>query len=651
MPTGREWIGTDNTCVLSFKEARLKLIECVGVALGLMSGCAMADPASLVTRQDVYASPSAAAAKISSLDRASAVDVVSYQGGWAEIRSGKVHGWVRLLALTSDLSSHAGQSAASQGENANTAVMLAGIRGLPQPRPSAHALILGIGNYQGEGITPLKGVRHDMDSARMMANAMGVPPENMTVLSDDAATLAGMQKALDDLERQTMPGDQVFFYFSGHGARYPITADGKTCGEGLVSFDKQAFSDRELQQTLNRIALKARRVVAFIDACHSGGVTTRGLFAQKASGLTVKYWSREDIQRCAAPSNVITRGLEANANTTGLGANNFLYVAAARNDEVSLDDARAGGLATSNWLACMGGDARDLNQSGGLSADEIRQCAQQRIDRVVTEATGFRPPHLQLYGNKAMTLLASLNPETPPVQSIPDSPPAKPPVAETQTRPSAPPPPVQNAQPGPAAPPPPAEHAHAAPPPTSSATVNPSVAALGDLFANRDDRRRVVLSSDKPSYRIRADKVNLQLTSSNAGYVYLLMVGSDGKTFDMLFPNKKDRFNLIKAGETLQLPRPGWSIRPAGPAGADTLLAVVSDTPRDFTKLGMRPAGPFSMIEASPATNRDIVLVTATPANADDAHCKVAGAQRTLAIAEECSDAYGAAMLTIRESE
>ena len=160
----------------------------------------------------------------------------------------------------------------------------------------------------------------------------------------------------------------------------------------------------------------------------------------------------------------------------------------------------------------------------------------------------------------------------------------------------------------------------------------------------------MTLVTGKPSFRIGQDNVEFKLTSSHAGYVYLLMVGSDGKTFDMIFPNKLDQNNRIEAGQTLDLPRKEWEIQAGGPAGKNHLLAIVSDSPRDFTKLGMQPAGPFSIAQATPVAAKDIVLVTLNAPSAESTDCQAAS-MRNLKVAETgCSSAYGAALTTVLES-
>ena len=175
---------------------------------------------------------------------------------------------------------------------------------------------------------------------------------------------------------------------------------------------------------------------------------------------------------------------------------------------------------------------------------------------------------------------------------------------------------------------------------------------LADIYNNRDDRRLVELKSTKQAFKIGADDITFSLTTSHPGYLYLLMAGSDGKTFDLVFPNQLDRANLVKAGESIVLPRPNWGLAAGGPAGKNLLLALVADSPRDFSALKMQSAGPFSMVGANPGAATGIQQASMSSANAASAECRsteTATNTRTLVVKQRCSNAYGASMLVLEE--
>jgi hypothetical protein len=319
---------------------------------------------------------------------------------------------------------------------------------------------------------------------------------------------------------------------------------------------------------------------------------------------------------------VITRKIQQQTRSLARGVNNYVYIAAARDSEVSLDQPGKGGVATQAWRDCMT-SAHDADGSGGLSAAEIAACAQQRIEKTLQNVKGFTPHHVSITGNKDAVLAFAERSAAPAAPAAP----VAVPVAAT-----------------------PAAAVPAKAPPAPAKPAMPSAFyTLQDIYSNRDDRRLVSLQASKPAFKVGADTVEFTLSSSHPGFIYLLMVGSDGKSFDMLFPNTIDQNNAIEAGQALKLPRPSWQIKAGGPSGKDHLLAVVADSPRDFSRVGMQPVGPFSMVAASAAASKDIQLVTTTSAVAGTMECAEAPAKRSLVVQQRCSNAYGAAMMVLEE--
>ena len=454
-----------------------------------------------------------------------------------------------------------------------------------------HALIMAISDYRMPGATALKGVVHDIASAQEIARRLGVTGANMVVLRDGELTLDGMTRAFDDLQNRVAQNDNVFIYYSGHGGRQRVRDPEERCAESLVTVDGYGFLDATLESRLKELALKANKLVVFVDACHSGGVTTRG---KGDSRFVAKYFAREGEDACEVPVNVLKRSINIGTRAAGSGAQNYVYIAAARDNEVSLDEADRGGVATQAWRECVTGAARDLDGSGAISADEVRVCAQQVIDKKLRNVPGFSPHHISIVGNSraSLGLVAAAAP------------------AETPASPAE---------------------------------------TLKDIYAQRDDRRTVTLELREPRLRIGRDPLRFTVTSSHPGYLYLLMAGSDGKSFDMLFPNRIDQGNEIAAGQALELPRSRWQVTAAGPQGTSQLLAIVTDARRDFSALGMQAAGPFSILAASQTAARDIQLVTTTAPLATNPECADPVGRRNLVVARRCSHAYGAALVNVEE--
>ena len=114
-----------------------------------------------------------------------------------------------------------------------------------------------------------------------------------------------------------------------------------------------------------------------------------------------------------------------------------------------------------------------------------------------------------------------------------------------------------------------------------------SLATLTDIVQQRDPRIVLDVKLSKPVLRIGKDALDLSIKSSHDGYIYLVLLGSDRKSFYVLYPNGLDKDNRIKAGQTRKLPRPDWQLEAAGPPGIDHLLVMVASSPRQIDRLVM----------------------------------------------------------------
>jgi hypothetical protein len=547
----------------------------------------------------------------------------------------------------------------------------------PGDRATRSALIIAIANYGPSNIPALDGVPFDVNSARTIARAMGIPDQRINVLRDGQATKAGILQALESLGQSVGEGSRVLVYFSGHGTRWPEKNGG--CKEGLLAYDGQTLTNEEIAQRTRRMSEVADKVIVMFDACHSEGVTKRGATTRSiAEGkFTPKFFIKAGagMDACAA-SNVQTRSLLDASTRLGALSENFVQITSSRANEVSYDEAGKGGMATQGVRDCLMGRASDRDASGAVSMAEIEQCAQAFIDDKFKTAPHLRH-HVSVSGNRNLVPVSTVRPPAPApaVTTVAQAPapvttptPVRPPAAPTPVRPpaatapAAPTVTVAPPAPAPAAPapapvlattPPPAPvtapvaapvaapvNVPVAPPPQVVAVAPPapvspqlpitspqfpitappqtvataptpapapmppaltpppappvepalaSLATLKEIEAQRNPKRRVDVTVDKSELRIGKDPLNLKIRSVRDGYVYLVLLGSDRKSFYLLFPNGLDRDNAIRANVTLTLPRPDWQVVAQGPAGTDHMLVVISDTPRDLSALTLSP--------------------------------------------------------------
>ena len=164
------------------------------------------------------------------------------------------------------------------------------------------------------------------------------------------------------------------------------------------------------------------------------------------------------------------------------------------------------------------------------------------------------------------------------------------------------------------------------------------------MFNQRDAKRKVQVTLSQSQLKIGKDALDFAVQSDRTGYLYVALAGSDNKSVYVLFPNGLDRDNKITAGKPLQLPRPNWRVKAAGPAGTDALLVMVTDAPRDLNLLAASKAGPFlASLNDSQGRAQLGALMAVSQSNPG---CKKAATRAGNAL---CSDAYGASIITLEE--
>ena len=624
------------------------------LALGLSASLAWAQNASVTRAAELRADKLASSSVLAPVAQGASVRVVSVEGGWVLVEmpaaTGRVSGWIRASALNMQAGASAVAGLSSGREASGNTALTLGVRSIPQmtPRINRHALIIGVGQYGDASVPPLPGTKLDRVSATQMAQAMQVPDSNIQYLQDEQATGENIRAALQSLTARVQDGDRVFIHYSGHGTRYNDPQVGG-CVEALLPYDgmsKGTISNREVASLLSGITQKTDKLFVMYDACHSGGLVapstaarTRGIANVNDEGaLRPKFAGISE--ECGRPVNIKTRGLVSEQVSRGAIPQDIIHLSAARDNEISFDDEHKGGLATQYMRDCMLRDAKDLDGSGAINIDEIRQCAQDKINRRMQNDNNFKPHNLVLSGNpnfvpawfsqggapatNVMTALAPADkPATPNAATASVAAPIAQPAAPAQ-------PPVVTAQPSTA----------------PAAQAQSGEKALLQMFDQRNAKRKVTVTLAKPDLVIGKDALEFSVQSDRAGYVYAALAGSDGKALYMLFPNDLDQNNRIEAGQTLKLPQGNWRIKSSGPAGTNHLLVMVADAPRDLTALGGRKSGPFLTSLNDAAGRAQLGALMTTSKLVSSQVCLSAAAAKSNPL---CSDAYGASLVQVRE--
>ncbi|MDB9844932.1 caspase family protein [Burkholderiaceae bacterium] len=172
---------------------------------------------------------------------------------------------------------------------------------------------------------------------------------------------------------------------------------------------------------------------------------------------------------------------------------------------------------------------------------------------------------------------------------------------------------------------------------------------LVEMFQQRDATRVLSVEANQKILKIDKDPLELTIKSPTDGYLYVALAGSDQESLYLLFPNQIDANNQIKANVPVKLPRRSWRIVAGGPKGADTVLVIVTDSPRDLSQLDGEDAGPFVMPLQTREGRSQLQALIGASGNADQQVCQTGGKTRNLEVQIVCSDAYAAKLIEFEE--
>lgn len=148
------------------------------------------------------------------------------------------------------------------------------------------ALLVGIDNYRHPTLMTLRGAVNDVEAMQLfLVSHHGVDPQRqICILRNEEATRAAILQAFQEFlieNEQIAHGDQILFYFSGHGSRMPDQSGAEPDGynETIVAHDSRLegifdIPDKTLAALLEQLAgLKGHNITVILDCCHSGSGT------------------------------------------------------------------------------------------------------------------------------------------------------------------------------------------------------------------------------------------------------------------------------------------------------------------------------------------------------------------------------------------
>ena len=116
------------------------------------------------------------------------------------------------------------------------------------------------------------------------------------------------------------------------------------------------------------------------------------------------------------------------------------------------------------------------------------------------------------------------------------------------------------------------------------------------------------------------ENVVLNVKTNRDAYLTIVDVGTSGRVH-VIFPNRIQTDNRIRAGETLQVPgrQANFNLEVHGPAGTELIKVIASLDPAPlFRAEDTEPAGPFKALKAdAPAVAKDLEVVLREPRHRD----------------------------------
>lgn len=164
---------------------------------------------------------------------------------------------------------------------------------------NAHALIIGTDYDDG---LDTNGDAEDIARMLKEATISGYPPKNVMLLTGKMADRKGILKAFDALIKKTDAQSSVFLYYSGHGGDYTYDETGERvfyfCPYGfgmepqipIEEAEKVWIKADEIKDKISQ--LRSKRLIFFLDCCHSAGLTMGGLQVKKATNTATEKFKK-----------------------------------------------------------------------------------------------------------------------------------------------------------------------------------------------------------------------------------------------------------------------------------------------------------------------------------------------------------------------
>lgn len=293
-----------------------------------------------------------------------------------------------------------------------------------------HALLVGIGDYPGNALD-LSGPKYDVEALQdVLVQHWQFEPGDITILMDRDATKKAVLNELRALKQRSAPGDQLFFYYSGHGTSardeavslpLPDMTAGLLPHDVVLNLSKHEIvaslivGRTDLRPIFKDIDESGRQLLVMIDACYSGNAV-RG-FSLPEEKMRIRYVPLDSkVDSLLAGTDTIkTRGIAAAASEQAYPYNNVFFIAASGEYEEAADisgpylekfptiDGKPHGAFSDAMLRVMSGAAGkvDVNNDSRITNLEASQGIEKWMAGKFPQTPQHLPPAEEDHGNLA----------------------------------------------------------------------------------------------------------------------------------------------------------------------------------------------------------------------------------------------------------
>jgi len=284
-----------------------------------------------------------------------------------------------------------------------------------------YALLVGIGDYP-QAALDLLGPKNDISALdKLLKDNWQFKPQNVRVLLDQQATKANVLAELRALKKRSQPGDELFFYYSGHGTSAGDQNVGLPLPDmtaGLLPYDAKLnlakheiissliVGRTDLRPIFRDLDASGRKMLVMIDACYSGNaVRGFGLPGQKMPSRFVRLDAKVD-SLLQDTSQIQTRAIAASASEEAYPYQNVFFIAASGEFEEAADisgaylkkfptiDGKPHGAFTDAMLRVLSGDRGSVDTNGDqrVSHLETKQAIQDWMAGKFPQTPQHLPP-------------------------------------------------------------------------------------------------------------------------------------------------------------------------------------------------------------------------------------------------------------------